>query len=51
VLVDNNSADIAKKLTILLDEEIARFDSILSDVQEYFADYNNSSNYLNGGFN
>ena len=49
MLVDNNSADIAKKLTIL-DEEIARFDSMLSDVQEHLADYNNS-NYLNGGFN
>lgn len=49
MLVDNNSDDIAKKLTIL-DEEIARFDSILSDVQEHLADYN-SSNYLNGVFN
>lgn len=47
--MDNNSADIAKKLTII-GKEIARFDSILSDVQEYLADYN-SSNYLNGGFN
>ncbi len=51
MLVDNNSADTAKKLTIL-DEEIARVDSILSDVQESLADYyNNSSNYLNVGLN
>jgi hypothetical protein len=50
MLVDNNSADTAKKLTIF-DEEIARFDSILSHIQEHLADYYNSSNYLNGGFN
>jgi hypothetical protein len=50
VLVDNNSADVAKKLTIL-DEEMARFDSILFHIQEHLADYYNSSNYLNGSFN